>query len=322
MIPRSRAADVAVIGLGAIGLPVSINARTRGFSVQGWNRTPGRAQRAIDAGVDVVAELASIDAPVVLAVLPDMPQILDTLDRGLQAVMRPGDLLVVMSTVSPSTMRLLALRLARSNISVIDAPVSGGDVGAWEGTLSIMVGGTDQDLARCRPLLDGLSRRIEHLGPLGAGQLAKACNQIIVGTTLAAIGEALALSRSAGLDDVQLLDVLRAGLAGSRAMEVKRPMYLTGDYSPGGTIANQLKDLRAALETADELGLRLPVTALVADIYQRLSDEGRSGLDHSAIVMAIEIDQCDAVVRPADSPPCEPQLTDPIVDPKAGIYKW
>lgn len=318
MTPSSRAADVAVIGLGAIGLPVCINARTSGFAVQGWNRTPGRAQRAIDAGVDVVTDLTGIDAAVVLAVLPDIPQLLDVLDSGLQAAMRPGDLLVVMSTVSPTTMRPLALRMAQVDVSVIDAPVSGGDVGAWEGTLSIMVGGANEDLAKCRPVLAALSSRIEHLGPLGSGQLAKACNQIIVGTTLAAIGEALALSRSAGLDDAQVLDVLGAGMAGSRAMDIKRPKYLSGDYSPGGSIANQLKDLRIALETADDLGARLPVTALVADLYQRLSDDGCSDLDHSAVIMAIEVEQREAAVQPADSPAREPRLANPLVNPKTG----
>jgi 2-hydroxy-3-oxopropionate reductase len=281
-----RTADVAVIGLGAIGLPVCSNLGLAGFRVQGWNRTPERARRAVDSGATIAPDLASIDAPVVLTVLPDMPQVQEVLDAGLAAALRPGDVLVVMGTVSPSSMRRLAARMVDAGVSVIDAPVSGGDVGAWEGTLSIMVGGTAGDLDRCRPVLAAISSRLEHLGPLGSGQLAKACNQIIVGATLAAIGEALTLGRAAGLNETQLLDVLQAGMAGSRAMEIKREKYLSGDFSPGGSVANQLKDLRIALDAANALGYPLLLTTVVADEYQSLSDSGDSGLDHSAVILA------------------------------------
>jgi len=285
---RFRSADVAVIGLGAIGLPVCVNASRAGFTVQGWNRTPGRDQAAVEAGAAIVSSLRSIDAPVILAVLPDMPELTQVLDAGLEASLRDGDVLVVMSTVSPGAMLDLAARLKGAGVHVVDAPVSGGDVGAWEGTLSIMVGGTPVDVERCRPVLSAVGARVEHLGPLGSGQLAKACNQIIVGATLTAIGEALTLGRAAGLDDTQLLDVLGAGMAGSRAMEIKREKYMSDDYRPGGSVANQLKDLRIALTAAQSLGYDLPLTTAVADAYQSLSDAGESGLDHSAIIHAAE----------------------------------
>lgn len=288
MTDRRRAADVAVVGLGAIGLPVCVNARRAGFTVQGWNRSPGRGGPAHEAGVLIVPDLGSIDAPVILTALPDMPQLLDVLDAGLEASLHPGDVLVVMSTVSPGAMHDLAARLAPKGVRVIDAPVSGGDVGAWEATLSIMAGGSSEDLDRCRPVLAAVGGRIEHMGPLGSGQMAKACNQIIVGATLTAIGEALTLGRAAGLDDDQLLDVLGAGMAGSRAMEIKREKYVSGDYAPGGSIANQLKDLRIALTAAGSLGYRLPLTATVTEGYQSLSDSGESELDHSAVIRVAE----------------------------------
>lgn len=286
MTTPERSADVAVIGLGAIGLPVCFNLGLAGFRVQCWNRTPERALRALDSGATMSTDLACIDAPVVLTVLPDMPQVLEVLDAGLAAALRPGDILVVMGTVSPSSVQRLAAHMADARVAVLDAPVSGGDVGAWEGTLSIMVGGAAGDLDRCRPILAAISGRVEHLGPLGSGQFAKACNQIIVGATLAAIGEALTLGRAAGLDDRQLLDVLGAGMAGSRAMEIKREKYLSGHYSPGGSVANQLKDLRIALEAAKALGHAFPLTTVVAAEYQSLSDSGASGLDHSAVILA------------------------------------
>ena len=288
MNATERTADVAVIGLGAIGLPVCSNLSLAGFRVQGWNRTPERAQRAVESGAAIAPDLASIDAPVVLTVLPDMPQVHEVLDAGLAASLRPGDVLVVMGTVSPSAMLLLAARMADSGVSLLDAPVSGGDVGAWEGGLSIMVGGAAVDLDRCRTVLAAISSRLEHLGPLGSGQIAKACNQIIVGATLAAIGEALTLGRAAGLNEEQLLDVLGAGMAGSRAMEIKREKYLSGDYSPGGSVANQLKDLRIALDAAHALGYPLPFTTVVAGKYQSLSDSGESALDHSAVILTSE----------------------------------
>ncbi|MHB1065824.1 MAG: NAD(P)-dependent oxidoreductase [Candidatus Nanopelagicales bacterium] len=288
MTGRPRSAEVAVVGLGAIGLPVCVNASRSGFTVQGWNRTPGRDRAAREAGATIVGDIGSIDAPVILTVLPDMPQLLDVLDAGLEASLRRDDVLVVMSTVSPAAMHDLAARLSDAGVRVVDAPVSGGDVGAWDATLSIMAGGSSTDLEPCLPVLRAVGGRVEHLGPLGSGQLAKACNQIIVGATLTAVGEALTLGRAAGLDDTQLLDVLGAGMAGSRAMEIKREKYLTGDYGTGGSVANQLKDLRIALDAARSLGYDLPLTTVVADGYQGLSDAGESGLDHSAVIRVAE----------------------------------
>ncbi len=288
MSHKERAADVAVVGLGAIGLPVCVNASTAGFRVQGWNRTPGQSGRAHEAGAAIADDLSAIDAPVILTVLPDMPQLLEVLDAGLESALQAGDVLVVMSTVAPSAMHRLATRLAAAGTAVLDAPVSGGDVGAWERKLSIMVGGDAGDLDRCLPVLQAFSHRVEHLGPLGSGQLAKACNQIIVGATLAAIGEALTLGRAAGLDDEQLLNVLGAGMAGSRALEIKRPKYLSGDYSPGGSVATQVKDLRIALDAAGDLGYVPRLTSLVLEEFQQLSDAGGSGLDHSAVILSAE----------------------------------
>lgn len=282
----ARRADVAVVGLGAIGLPVCVNVAKAGFRVQGWNRTHEKGLPAADAGADLAVTLDEIDAPVILTALTDTPQLQAVLDAGLRAALRPGDILVVLSTVLPSAVVRLGEDLAVDGIHVVDAPVSGGDVGAWAGTLSIMAGGTEQDVDQCRPIFASFGSVIRHLGPLGSGELAKMCNQIVVGATLAALGEALNLSRAGGLSDDGLLDILAGGLAGSRALDVKRGMLESGDFTPGGSAENQRKDLVFASETGRALGVRLPVTDAVTLLYDTMIERGWGGLDHSAVILA------------------------------------
>jgi 2-hydroxy-3-oxopropionate reductase len=284
----SRAADVAVLGLGAIGLPVAVNAARAGFRVQVWNRSIEKTVRAVEAGATIAALPSDIDARIVASVLPDTPQLDELLDAGLENALRPGDILVVMGTVSPVAIQDLGARLSGRGIHVVDAPVSGGDVGAWEGTLSIMAGGTDEDVSACMPFFTAIGSVVRHLGPLGSGQLAKACNQIVVATTLAALGEAINLARAAGLDDTQVVDILAGGLAGSRALDIKGEKILSGDFTPGGSAVFQLKDLRFALEAGAAVGSPLPVTSVVADLYAQLVDRGLGDLDHSAILRMTE----------------------------------
>lgn len=289
-----RRADVAVVGLGAIGLPVCVNVANAGFRVQGWNRTRAKGEPAAAAGAELVESLRDIDAPIVLTALTDTPQLLEVLDAGLRSSLGPGDILVVLSTVLPSAVKQLGADLGADGIRVVDAPVSGGDVGAWAGTLSIMAGGTEEDVDQCRPVFAAFGSVIRHLGPLGSGELAKMCNQIVVGATLAALGEALNLSRAGGLSDDGLLDILAGGLAGSRALDVKRGMLESGDFTPGGSAENQRKDLVFASETGRALGVRLPVTDAVTLLYDTMIERGWGGLDHSAVIL---------VTAPEPTPP-------------------
>ncbi len=299
-MPRNgtRRADVAVVGLGAIGLPVCLNLVRSGRTVQAWNRSAPAATIAAEAGAEVVTSVADVDAPVVLVALPDMPQIDEALDAGLRGALQRDDLLVVLSTVAPAAVRSLSQRLHRAGVGVVDAPVSGGDVGAQEATLAIMVGASDDDFVRCKTLLDVIGGYVVHLGPVGAGATTKMANQVVVGATLAAIGEALTLTRSAGLPDGAVLDLLSAGLAGSRALAVKRSKLETGHFQPGGSARNQLKDLEHALTTASDLGAELEVTRAVTTLYRRLEDRGLGSLDHSAVVLAC------MKVEPKEHTPC------------------
>lgn len=287
MAEVDRKLRVAVIGLGAIGLPVAINLATKSVYTQVWNRSDAAAEVAVQAGAHRVQSLESIDASTVLTVLPDMTQIVELLDKGLEKALNAGDTFVVMGTVSPIAMRDLGTRLAAKGVQVLDAPVSGGDVGAQNATLSIMVGGDVAVLERLRPTFEMIGSIVRHLGPLGSGQLAKACNQIIVATTLTALAEAITLGRNAGLDDSVLLDILAGGLANSQVLTVKREKIESGNFSPGGSAFFQLKDLRFALDAGIDTHTALPVTEKVAELYESLIAAGHGGLDHSAIILEI-----------------------------------
>jgi 2-hydroxy-3-oxopropionate reductase len=283
---------VGFVGLGVMGRPMARNLVRAGHRVVVWNRSPGPAAELAAAGATVArtpAELAAA-VPVVLTMLPDLPQVEEALHRedGLLHGMRRGGVLVVLGTVSPVGVRELGGRLEPAGVSLVDAPVSGGDVGAEQATLSIMVGGRPQDVARVRPFLEAMGTTVDHLGPLGAGQLAKACNQVVVAATLTALGEALVLARAGGLDPRRVFAVLAGGLAGSRVLELKGPKLLDGDFRPGGAAAFQHKDLGFALAAARAEGVALPLTALVDQLFGAARWNGFGADDHSVVVRVIE----------------------------------
>ena len=290
--PPGAVNTVAFLGLGRMGRPMAGRLANAGFAVRAWNRSPRTLDRPKGGSLDVVANPAeaAAGADVVITMLPDLAEVEQVwaCPHGLAAGITAGTVLVIMGTVSPVAVRAWAPVAHAAGVRVVDAPVSGGDVGAIEGTLSIMVGGDDDDVERVRPVLEPMASRVRHLGPLGAGQLAKACNQIVVATTLAALAEAVTLARHGGLDVTELLDVLASGLAGSRALEVKRNQLISGDYMPGGSAAFQHKDLGFALEAARQSSTALPVTALVDQLFGSLRWTGQGEQDHSAVVRVIE----------------------------------
>jgi len=279
-------ADVAVVGLGAIGLPVAVNLAKSTFRTQVWNRSAPSIERAVAEGAIGAPVVGAIDAPIVLTVLPDSPDLNEVLAQGLEAAMQEGDVLVVLSTVSPASIEILSKRLQQDRgVHVVDAPVSGGDVGAWAATLSIMVGGDELAVDLCRPILECIGSRVVHFGPPGAGEVVKLANQIVVGATLAGLGEAINLTRAAGLDSELVVEALSAGLAGSRALEVKGEKIVSGDFTPGGAAHLHLKDLRYAVEQASLLGCDLPLTVEVERLYEMLVERGFGDLDQSAVAL-------------------------------------
>lgn len=280
------ATTVGFLGLGLMGGPMSANLATAGFPVRAWNRTPRPLPAVPGRTVVPTVREACAGADVIVTMLPDLPQV-QQICAGPDGVFAAtgSATLVVMGTVSPTGMRDWA---DSCPLPLVDAPVSGGDVGAIEGSLSIMVGGADDDVATVRPVLEAMGSTVAHLGPLGSGQLAKACNQMVVATTLSVLGEAVALARAGGLDAAAVLGLLSSGLAGSRALELKRERLVGGRFEPGGRSDFQHKDLGFALDAARRLGVYVPVTASVDQLFGAMRWTGHGGDDHSGVVQMIE----------------------------------
>lgn len=280
--------SVAVIGLGAMGLPIALNLSKSGYPTQGWNRSAAAGEIARKAGVDVCEELSAIDAQFILVTLPDLPQLRELLDKGLRDALKPGHMIVVMSTTSPVEIVEFAAEMKELGVIVVDAPMSGGEVGAQNASLSIMVGADEEDFNHVRPILNAIGKTVILMGPVGSGQLTKAANQIVVAINLTAIGEAITLARRAGLDAKKVIEIFTGGLANSAALELRRAKIESSDFPAGGKSKFLLKDLRFALDAAASSETELPMTELVTNLYAGLIEHGDGELDHSAIIREIE----------------------------------
>jgi 2-hydroxy-3-oxopropionate reductase len=243
------------------------------------------AQGAASAGSP--AEVAS-KADLIITMLPDDAAVRDVVRDELLPAARSGALIVDMSTVSPELSRELAADAASGGARMLDAPVSGGDVGARDGTLSIMVGGDAADLERARPTLEVLGGSIVHCGPAGAGQVVKACNQMVVAITIGGISEALVLGTRLGVDPRTILDVLSSGLAANRVMEVRRANFLGHTFTPGFRVDLHHKDLDIALASGGQANVPLPLTAGLQQLFRQLRAAGRGREDHTAVLAAVE----------------------------------
>jgi 2-hydroxy-3-oxopropionate reductase len=283
---------VGFIGLGIMGRPMALNLLRAGYPLVVHNRTREKESELVSAGAGSAAsprEVASA-CEVVITMLPDSPDVEAVYfgDDGVLAGARSGQLLIDMSSIAPSVARAVSGAAREAGAEALDAPVSGGDVGARDGTLSIMVGGSDDAFKQARPLFDVLGKTVVHMGEAGAGQTAKACNQILVAVTIEAVSEALVLASKAGVDPERLIEVLSGGLAGNKVMEVRRRNFLEHDFTPGFKLELHHKDLGIALRTARELGVYVPTTALVDQMLAELKAAGDGGLDHSALLKVIE----------------------------------
>src|SRR5215211_3690413 len=284
---------IGFIGLGIMGRPMAKNLMDAGYELVVHNRSQEKAEELAEGGNATAAgsprEVAEA-CDVVITMLPDSPDV-EAVVAGKGGVLegiRDGALLVDMSTISPVVTEELSEKIREKGASMLDAPVSGGDVGAIEGALSIMVGGSEEDFERARPLFDVMGKVATHVGPIGAGQVVKACNQIVVALTIEAVSEALVLGSKGGVAPEKILDVLGGGLAGNKVMEVKREKMLGHSFDPGFRIELHHKDLGIALAAGREYGATLPVTAVVDQMLQELEVRGKGDLDHSAILTLIE----------------------------------
>jgi len=287
--------SVGFVGLGLMGAPMAANLLGAGWQVRGWNRSPA-AVRDLElrggSGVDTVADLRG--EPVIIIMLPDLPFIEESA-AGLLAAWRteppaPGTLVVVMSSVSPVGVQAFGLAVAEAsagNASVLDAPVSGGTDGARRGTLAIMAGGSEADFARALPVLEAMGAAVRRLGALGAGSLAKACNQLVVGTTTAALAEAAELAERSGLDVHALFEVLAGGLAGSRVLDQVGPRLAAKDYTPTGPAKFMRKDLSFVLDSARSAGTATPMASAGIELYTELVAQGLGDQDLAVVRQAV-----------------------------------
>jgi 3-hydroxyisobutyrate dehydrogenase len=274
-----------------MGAAMAANIARPGFPLVVWNRTPGKAALPVSLGATEAAtprELAaSVDIVVVcVSDTPDVQRVLLGEDGVLAAGVK-GQLVVDCSTISPVGTREMACTLAGAGIAMIDAPVSGGSEGAQKGTLTIMVGGEAADVERARPILAAMGQKITHMGPIGAGQVTKAANQVILAGTYLAVAEGVVLAMKAGLDAKQVVEALVGGAARSWVLENRSGRMIDNDYPLGFRLALHLKDLGIALELGKEVGAALPVSALAAQIESGLVAQGHGDDDNSALARAI-----------------------------------
>lgn len=283
---------LAVIGLGVMGKPMAGRLVAAGFDVTVYNRSPGPVEELRSRGARAALSTAeaAAAADVVITMLPDTPDVEDVVlgDDGVLANLRAGGLAIDMSTIAAATAERVALEAASRGIDALDAPVSGGEKGAIEGTLSIMCGGSADAVERARAIFSHLGSRVVHVGGPGSGQMVKACNQIVVGITLQAMAEALVLGAKAGVDPEVIVEALLGGAARCWALEVRAPSALRSDFEPGFRARLHHKDLTLALQAGSRLGVTLPVTATVRELFGALKACGRGDLDHSALITLIE----------------------------------
>ena len=275
--------QIGFVGLGIMGRGMVSNLVTGGFRPVVWNRTPGKA-----SGLEEAKDLASLAkaSDVIIICVSDTPDVIEVL-AGLRDGLSAGKLIIDHSTISPLETRRLALGLVERKVSWLDAPVSGGSEGAANGTLTTMVGGSESDLKRARPILECYSATITHLGPVGSGQLAKLVNQILVVGNQLAASEALLFAEAAGLDVGRTLEAVKDGAAGSWMLANRGPQMIAGNWEPGFTIDLQQKDLRLVLDTADEIGVPLPGTALIFQLYRALQHSGLGSEGNHALIKAL-----------------------------------
>ena len=267
---------IAVLGIGNMGDPIARRLHQAGHKVHAWNHTRAKAEplAALGIAVHTTAAEAVQGADRVVSLLENGTVVEQVLfERGAAQAMRPGALLIDMASIQPREARDHAARLDEMGLSHVDAPVSGGTVGAENGTLAIMAGGRPEDFARAQPVFAALGRAT-HVGPHGSGQLAKLANQMIVGITIGAVAEALLLCEKGGADMAKVKQAITGGFADSRILQVHGQRMIERDFTKRGAMSVQLKDMRNALTTASEIGFEAPITGLFEQLYAQSVEHG------------------------------------------------
>jgi 2-hydroxy-3-oxopropionate reductase len=283
---------IGLIGLGIMGRPMARNLMKSGYSLVVHDLTQAAVVELVAEGATAGTSPRQVaeTTDVLLTMLPDSPQVREVYlgQEGALEALRPGWLVIDMSSIAPSTARELAELATAAGADMLDAPVSGGDKGAIAGTLSIMVGGTEAAFARAVPVFEAMGKTIVHVGPAGAGQVVKVCNQVVVAVVIEAVSEALVLGTKAGVDPAKIADVLQGGLAATKVLELRRANMLGGTFDPGFRVRLHQKDLKNALDLAREIDVALPAAATVDQMMRAMSAAGRADFDHSGLITMLE----------------------------------
>ena len=283
---------IGFIGLGLMGKPMARNLHRAGARMILHNRSQGPVDELAAAGMSAVLSPAAVAeaADNIILMLSDTPAVEMVVggDRGILSTIRPGTLVIDMGTTAAMATKDMARRVEAKGGRYIDAPVSGGTIGAESGELVIMAGGAAVDMARAGDIFNVLGKQTTHVGDVGAGQVAKAANQMIVGLTIGAVAEALALAQKAGVDPARVREALQGGFADSRILEVHGKRMVDHSFAPGGKCTTQRKDMQQAIDLGNALGIALPATTMGRDLYDALIKAGHGDLDHSALIKAID----------------------------------
>jgi 3-hydroxyisobutyrate dehydrogenase len=283
---------VGFIGLGIMGRSMSRNIYNAGYQVTVWNRTPSKMEEAAKWGALTASSPREVaeNCNLIITMVGDTPDVREVIEgeNGVLSGAKPGSVLIDMSTISPDATREIAARAAERGVAMLDAPVSGGDVGARNGTLSIMVGGDAEVLEEVRPVLEAMGKSIVHCGPIGAGQTVKACNQILCGLNLLGMVEAFAFAKKAGVDLEKMLQVTTQGAGGSWALSNLGPRIAKGDLDPGFSVRFQQKDLRIVLQEAERMELPLLGTAVVQQLLRSVQAYGGNDDGTHALIRVME----------------------------------
>lgn len=278
------------IGLGIMGKPMVRNLLKAGYTVTVFNRSQAAIDELAQAGANPETSLQQVaeHSDIVITCLPDSPDV-EAVVQGLLKGLRSGMLFVDMSTIAAATSKKIHAELQALGVQALDAPVSGGDIGAQQGTLSIMIGGEASAFDRALPVLQAMGKNIVHVGDSGAGQIAKACNQIVVALTVQAVAEALALAKKSGVDPAKVRDALLGGFAQSRVLEVHGKRILENSFQPGFKLDLHRKDMNIVLQTGRELGVPLLGSSQVTMLMDALIAQGKGGLDNAAIALLYDL---------------------------------
>ena len=285
-------ATIAVIGLGVMGGPMAANLVKAGYDVVGYNRSPEKVNVLVNEGGRGAASVSEAvkGAQAVLTVLPDSPDVAEVVagDDGVLAHAAPGTLWIDSSTIEPKVAVYLAQAAAEHGLRAVDAPVSGGEAGAREGSLSIMVGGDTMDVMAAQPVLEAVGSTIVHVGPSGSGQTVKAANQLIVAGTIELVAEALVFLEAYGVDTQAAVKVLAGGLAGNRILDRKAGSMIAREFAPGFRVDLHHKDMGIVTSAAREAGVAIPLGAAVTQLMGALRARGHGSLDHSALLLLVD----------------------------------